>query len=74
MEKDFDAEEAFKDAVIKGRVRLTRTNNHCIFCDAKQNCISWVPTRMNQVLPICEKCFSMLGGTFRKMSGGFIWG
>jgi hypothetical protein len=74
MEKDFDAEGAFKDAVIKGRIKLTRTNDYCIFCDAKQNCISWVPKRMNQVFPICEKCFSMLGGTFKKLGGCIIWG
>ncbi|MCX5827603.1 MAG: hypothetical protein NTV58_06330 [Deltaproteobacteria bacterium] len=74
MNEDFDTEEIFKDAIIKGRIRLTRTNDHCIFCDAKQDCISWVPDRMNQVLPICEKCFSAVSGIFKKISGGFIWG
>jgi len=74
MKKEFNGKEAFEDAVVKGRVKLKRTNDHCIFCDAKQNCIEWVPQRMNRVLPVCESCLSKVCGAFKKLSGGFIWG
>lgn len=74
MENEFNAETAFQDAVATGKIRLSRTHYYCIFCDAEEDCISWVPKRMNQVLPICRKCFSALGGVFKKLSGGFIWG
>lgn len=73
MEKTYDAEEAFKNAVVNGRVKLSQTTAHCIFCDAKRSCISWVPERMHQVLPICEECFAALSGAFKKLAGGFVW-
>jgi predicted methyltransferase len=81
MEKKKNYEQSFHELVDlasgkeKPKIQFdgigpTRSLGFCIFCDEERKCFSWVPERMNQSLPVCQKCFAKLVNAFGRVRGG----
>ncbi|MGB5217573.1 MAG: hypothetical protein WBN66_04665 [Smithella sp.] len=70
--KEWNVEDAIKDAKIKGTIKIATRKTQCTFCNETKTCVKWCPKPLPWILPVCESCFVKLHKTFGK-TGAIVW-